>query len=182
MNNKNHWIYKLNNVLPAAIGIQNIEAVKPNAHARFDATERVYYYYLSRQKNPFRDNFTYYVYGELNFELMNKAAEILKEYSDFTSFSKLHTGNKTNICKINEAVWLQSGIYEWRFSIRANRFLRGMVRAIVGTLILVGRKKITLNEFKKIIEAKNRKYAGSNAPANALFLAGIRYPKNIYLE
>ena len=113
---------------------------------------------------------------------MNKAAEILLEYSDFTSFSKLHTQNKTNTCTITKAVWLKSNVGQWRFTISANRFLRGMVRAIVGTLLLVGKGKISLNDFRKIIEAKDRKFAGSNVAAHALFLVGIKYPKEIFIE
>ncbi|MCC6370334.1 MAG: tRNA pseudouridine(38-40) synthase TruA [Bacteroidia bacterium] len=181
ISNKEHWIYKFNNVLPPTISIQNIEAVKDTAHARFDAKSRVYYYYLSQQKNPFRDVFTYYVYGDVDFELMNRAAAVLLDHTDFTSFSKAHTQTKTNNCKISKAVWQPCGPNEWRFTIKADRFLRGMVRAIVGTLLLVGRNKITIDDFKKIIEAKDRKVAGSNAPANALFLSGIHYPKDIYL-
>ena len=113
---------------------------------------------------------------------MNKAAEILLEYKDFTSFSKLHTQNKTNTCNITKAIWKNCGKNEWRFSISADRFLRGMVRAIVGTLILVGKNKLTLAEFRKIIETKDRKVAGNNAPANALFLVSISYSKDIFYE
>lgn len=178
--NKSHWIYKFNTILPPQVSIQEIRRVKDEAHARFNATQRVYHYYLSRQKNPFRDQFTWYVYGELDFELMNKAAAILTEYNDFTSFSKVHTQNKTNNCVITKAVWQYAGQNEWRFAISADRFLRGMVRAIVGTLVMVGRNKISLGDFRKIIEAKDRKVAGNNAPANALFLSGIAYPKHIY--
>lgn len=180
--NKNHWIYKFNTVLPASIAVQNIQKVKESAHARFDATQRVYYYYLSRRKDPFRDPFSWYVYGDLDFDLMNKAAQVLLDYEDFTSFSKLNTQNKTNICKITKVTWQKSGPHEWRFTISADRFLRGMVRAIVGTLVMVGKNKLTINDFKNIIEAKNRQAAGNNAPANALFLTGISYPKEIYSE
>ncbi len=180
--NKDHWIYKFNTVLPADIAIQDILPVVPNAHARFDATERQYYYFISQQKNPFRNNFSWYVYGEIDFDLMNKAAKILLEYSDFTSFSKLNSQNKTNICKITKAVWQQSNEKEWRFTISANRFLRGMVRAIVGTLIMVGKNKISLQEFKSIIDAKDRSLAGNNAPAHALFLMSIKYPKELFIE
>ncbi|MBL7931537.1 MAG: tRNA pseudouridine(38-40) synthase TruA [Bacteroidia bacterium] len=180
--NKQHWIYKFNTVLPPTIAVSNIQRVKEGSHARFNATRRIYYYYISRQKNPFRDQFSWYVYGDLDFDLMNKAAAVLLNYQDFTSFSKLNTQNKTNICHITEARWLKSGEAEWRFSIAADRFLRGMVRAIVGTLIMVGKNKITIDDFKKIIEAKDRKAAGNNAPANALFLVGIEYPKEVYSE
>lgn len=179
--NKNHWIYKFNTVLPPTIAVHNIRAVRENAHARFDARQRVYYYYISNQKNPFRDNFTWSYYGELDFELMNRAAATLLNYTDFTSFSKVNTQNKTNTCKITKAIWQHCGVHEWRFTISADRFLRGMVRAIVGTLILVGRNKITIDDFKKIIEAKDRKLAGGNAPAQALFLSGVDYPKDIYI-
>jgi tRNA pseudouridine38-40 synthase len=180
--NKKHWIYKFNTVLPASIAVSDIHLVNSTAHARFDATSRVYYYHLSRQKNPFRDQYTWYVYGDLDFEVMNKAAKILKEYRDFTSFSKLHTQNKTNDCVISEAVWHYSADNEWRFTIKADRFLRGMVRAVVGTLVLVGKGKMTLDDFRRIIEAKDRQLAGSNAPAHALFLTGISYPNKIYHE
>lgn len=180
--NEKHWVYKFNTVLPAGIAIQSIRKVKTNAHARFDALQRTYYYYLSKQKNPFRDAFTWYVYGNLDFEKMNKGAEILLQYKDFTSFSKLRTQNKTNICHISKARWLPGVSGEWRFEISADRFLRGMVRAIVGTLVMLGQGKITIQEFKQIIEARNRKVAGNNAPANALFLSGIKYPKEIYID
>jgi tRNA pseudouridine38-40 synthase len=180
--NKNHWIYKFNTVLPATISVQNIQKVKPTAHARFEAQQRVYYYYLNQQRDPFREAYTWYVYGDLDFELMNKAAALLPEYEDFTSFSKVNTQTKTNNCKITKAIWQKSGSREWRFTISSDRFLRGMVRAIVGTLVMVGKNKITLDDFKKIIEAKDRKVAGNNAPANALFLVGIKYPKEVFSE
>jgi tRNA pseudouridine38-40 synthase len=181
LENKDLYIYKVNNSLPATISIQNIEAVKHDAHARFYASQRTYYYYLNQQKNPFKNQFSYYVYGDLDFKLMNEAAKLLLNYTDFTSFSKLHGQTKTNNCSITKAVWQMSGEYEWRFTISANRFLRGMVRAIVGTLLLVGKNKISLQDFIKIIEAKDRNEAGSNVPPHALFLVGIQYPKEIYL-
>ena len=182
ISNKDHWIYKFNTILPPTIAVQNIQRVKDTSHARFEATQRVYYYYLSQQKNPFRDIFNWYVYGELDFDLMNKAAATLLDYEDFTSFSKVNTQNKTNNCKITKAIWQKNGEQEWRFTISADRFLRGMVRAIVGTLVMVGKNKITITDFKKIIEAKDRRVAGNNAPSNALFLVGINYPKEIFSE
>jgi tRNA pseudouridine38-40 synthase len=182
LGNKQQWIYKFNTVLPADIVVQDIIPVVPTAHARFDATERQYYYYISRRKNPFRNTYTWYVYGELDFDLMNKAALMLLEHQDFTSFSKLNTQNKTNNCTITKAIWQQTEEQEWRFTIRANRFLRGMVRAIAGTLVLVGKNKISLQDFRSIIESKNRSLAGGNAPAHPLFLSGIRYPKTIFLD
>lgn len=180
--NKKHWLYKFNTVLPVSIGIQNIQAVKEAAHARFDAQSRTYFYFIHQLKNPFIENFSWHFHGHVDFELMNKAALTLLDYTDFTSFSKAHTQNKTNNCKITKAVWHKVAENEWRFTITADRFLRGMVRAIVGTLLMVGRNKITIAEFRKIIEAKDRALAGANAPAQALFLTGIKYPKDIYLE
>jgi len=175
-----YFIYKLNKILPSSICIHEIKRVNDNAHARFDAEERVYHYYLARKNNPFKNQFTYVLFGELNFDLMNEAAQILLKHEDFTSFSKVHTQNKTNNCKITEARWIPCGENEWLFKIKANRFLRGMVRAIVGTLLDVGREKININEFEEIIKKKDRKFAGSNVPAQALFLSGIKYPNSIY--
>ncbi len=180
--NKKFWISKFNMILPIEISIQNITQVDEKAHARFDAISRTYYYFLHQYKNPFIERFSYYSYGDIDFELMNKAALSLLEFQDFTSFSKLHTQSKTNNCKITKALWQKIGENEWRFTISADRFLRGMVRAIVGTLLLVGRNKMTLDEFKKTIEAKDRSKAGNNVPAHALFLTRIEYPKDCYCE
>lgn len=180
--NKKHWLYKFNNVLPAEISVQDLRPVLYNAHARFNATQRVYHYHIHRRKNPFVENFSHYVYGDIDFDLMNKAAAILLEYTDFTSFSKLHAQTKTNNCKVTKAIWLHNNVDQWRFTISADRFLRGMVRAVVGTLLLVGKNKISLSDFRKIIEAKDRQAAGSNVPPQALFLVGIQYPKDIYSE
>lgn len=179
---KAHWIYKFNTILPSEISISNITEVDEKAHARFDAISRTYNYFLHQQKNPFIERFSYYVYGDIDFELMNKAALELLGNHDFTSFSKLHAQTKTNNCTITKAQWQKIGDGEWRFTIKANRFLRGMVRAVVGTLLLVGKNKITISEFKKIIDAKDRSKAGNNVPANALFLVGIEYPKDQYSE
>ena len=151
LSKKAHWIYKINTLLPPSISVQAIRKVKDTAHARFDALQRVYYYYLTLSKDPFRERFTTYVYGELDFDLMNRAAAILLQHYDFTSFSKVNSQSKTNICKVTKAVWQQSGDKEWRFTISSDRFLRGMVRAIVGTLMLVGKNKISLDDFNKII-------------------------------
>ena len=181
LENKKHYIYKFNTVLPASISLNNIQKVKPDAHARYHAEHRTYFYFLHQQKNPFIENSSWYIYGDLDFDLMNLAAALLLEHSDFTSFSKLHTQNKTNNCKISKAEWEKIGENEWRFIIIADRFLRGMVRAIVGTLVLVGNKKISIEEFKKIIDAKDRSAAGQNAPAQALFLTGITYPKELFI-
>jgi tRNA pseudouridine38-40 synthase len=179
--NSEHWVYKLNNVLPPDISIFFIQKVKEDAHARFDAITRTYHYYLHQHKNPFVENFSWHQYGEIDFELMNKACEILLQTSDFTSFSKVNTQTKTNICLVSEAAWIQLDENEWCFVITADRFLRNMVRAIVGTLMMVGRHKITLEDFQKIIDNKNRNDAGSSAPAHALFLTDIKYPEDTFL-
>lgn len=182
VSNKKHWLYKFNTVLPAEISVQDLRPVRDEAHARFDATQRVYYYHLHQQKDPFAEQFSWCFQGELDFELMNKAAQVLLEYEDFTSFSKAHSQTKTNNCKITKAVWHKSNPQQWRFTISADRFLRGMVRAIVGTLVMVGRNKLSIADFRKIIEGKDRRLAGNNAPAHALFLVGIHYPTKIFLD
>ncbi len=182
VSNKSHWIYKFNTLLPDRIAVQNIEKVTDAAHARFGAVERTYHYFVSQKKDPFRNEFTWYVYGDIDFELMNRAAEMLLSHSDFTSLSKVNTQSKTNICKLSKALWQKSRENEWRFTISADRFLRGMVRAAVGTLLLVGKNKISLEQFNAILEAKDRKLAGVNAPPHALFLTGIKYPKEIYVD
>ena len=174
-------VSKLNSLLPKDISVKNIRKVNPDAHARFDAVSRRYEYHLILDKNVFLHNFAMRIYHSLDFELMNKAAETLFEYTDFTSFSKLHTDVKTNNCKISYARWAQRD-EQWIFTIEADRFLRNMVRAIVGTLLEVGRGKISIDDFKKIIEAKNRCYAGSSVPAKGLFLINVRYPEDIFLN
>ena len=173
---------KLNKILPADIAVSKIVEVKPDAHARFDASSRTYKYYVTTKKNPFRGNFTYRVPFALDFELMNQAAETLFNYQDFTSFSKLHTDTKTNNCEIMYAKWEATEDDIYVFTIQANRFLRNMVRAIVGTLFEVGRGKISIDDFKKIIEEKNRNIAGTSVPAHALFLVDVGYPNEIFLN
>jgi tRNA pseudouridine38-40 synthase len=179
--NASHWVYKLNTVLPSDISVFSILKVKDEAHARYDAVARTYNYYIHQHKNPFMEHFSWYQYGYIDFDLMNKAAEILLDTKDFSSFSKLNTQVKTNICYVSEASWMQLSEHEWCFVITADRFLRNMVRAIVGTLLLVGRNKITLSDFKKIIGEKNRTEAGMSAPAHGLFLAEVQYPEELYL-
>jgi tRNA pseudouridine38-40 synthase len=173
-------IYKLNTVLHPAVAVQDIRKVGAGAHARYDAMQRVYHYNILRRKDPFRQRYCWFLHGELDFSKMNSAALLLAGKQDFNSFSKLHAQSRTPVCTITVARWLFSGPDEWRFMISADRFLRGMVRAIVGTLVLVGRNKITVDEFRQIIEARNRQAAGGNAPANGLFFAGVRYPDSIF--
>ncbi|MBQ5705946.1 MAG: tRNA pseudouridine(38-40) synthase TruA [Bacteroidaceae bacterium] len=174
-------VYRLNRMLPPDIAIHSIKAVTETAHARFDALSRRYRYHISTAKNPFTRRYSCRVTGELDFEAMNSAAATLPEYTDFTSFSKLHTDTKTNNCKVTKAHWVQTSESEWYFEIEADRFLRNMVRAIVGTLLMVGRGKISVEGFREIIEKKQRSEAGDSALAQALFLEEVKYPENIFL-
>ncbi len=171
--------FKLNNYLPYDISVFEIISVKADAHARFDATSRTYTYQISQHKDPFNDNYSYYVYGPIDVEKMNKAANMLFDYTDFTSFSKTGTQVKTNDCKIVFAKWESVGNL-LIFTITADRFLRNMVRAIVGTLIDVGTGKLDEDGFRNIIESKNRSDAGYSVPACGLFLERIEYPEEIF--
>lgn len=171
---------KLNRMLPQDISIFEVKRVKPNAHARFDATARTYKYYITTHKYPFDRHYRYRIQAPLDFEKMNEAAKFLFEYTDFTSFSKLHTDVKTNNCRVIHAEWVQQDEYTWVFTIRADRFLRNMVRAVVGTLLEVGRGKMTLQGFRDVIEQKDRCKAGSSVPGNALFLVNVEYPQTIF--
>ena len=168
-------IFNLNNMLPTDISISSILKMKENAHARFDASSRKYCYYIHQKKNPFRDKFSLYYKKELDIDAMNAACSFFVGTQDFTSFSKLHTGSKTNICTISEINWIKSNDY-LIFSISANRFLRNMVRSIVGTMFDVGLGKIPSIEIPKIIESKNRNSAGCSVPAHGLFLEKVIYP------
>lgn len=174
-----HLVAKLNSYLPNDIGISKIIEVKADAHARFDAISREYEYHVQTTKNVFDNELSACITFPLDFEKMNQAAEKLKSHRDFTSFSKLHTDAKTNICKINKAEWRQDG-EKWIFTIQADRFLRNMVRAIVGTLFEVGRGRMTIDEFEYVIQAKNRCKAGVSVPAQGLFLVDIQYPETIF--
>lgn len=170
---------KLNRLLPKEIAIYRIVPVTPEAHARFDALSRTYHYYITTSKDPFNFEYSYKLHGEIDFAAMNEACKVLFDYIDFTSFSKLHTDVKTNNCRIMHAEWTPAGDM-WKFTIRADRFLRNMVRAIVGTLLEVGRKKMTIDEFRRVIEAKDRNKAGTSVPGHALFLAEVSYPDKLF--
>ncbi|MBP3576403.1 MAG: tRNA pseudouridine(38-40) synthase TruA [Paludibacteraceae bacterium] len=172
-------INNLNSLLPYDIAVKNVERVTDDAHARFDALSRKYEYHIITHKNPFLKEQACRIHFPLNIELMNKAAKVLFEYEDFTSFSKLHTDVKTNNCTIMEAYWQQRG-EELVFTIKANRFLRNMVRAIVGTLMEVGRERLTIEGFRQVIEAKNRCSAGHSVPACGLYFIEAEYPKTIH--
>ena len=170
---------KLNRLLPPDISVFEVRKVRPDAHARFDATARTYKYYVTTSKYPFNRQYRCRVFSALDYAKMNEAARTLYEYTDFTSFSKLHTDVKTNNCRIYKAGWEREGDV-WVFTIQADRFLRNMVRAIVGTLLEVGRGKLTVDGFRQVIEAKDRGRAGTSAPGHALYLVDVTYPEELF--
>jgi tRNA pseudouridine38-40 synthase len=174
-------IYHLNGYLPDAISIQDIMPVKKDAHSRFSALSRTYQYIITRKKDPFRHEFSWYYPGKLDTDLMNLGAEILKDNLDFTSFAKLPKETKTNICHVEYARWEEKEDL-LVFTITADRFLRNMVRAVVGTLVELGREKISLEDLDRIIISKDRRAAGYSVPANGLFLLSINYPEEIFLR
>lgn len=168
--------FKLNAFLPKEIVIFKIHPMPDSAHARFDAVSRTYRYYIDLGKNPFTFHFAHRTHGELSVEKMNEAAEILLNTTDFTSFSKVHTQVNNFNCNVTHAVWKSDG-KQLVFEITADRFLRNMVRTIVGTLIDVGRGKMSVAQFGETIEKKDRCAAGASVPAHALFLENVRYPE-----
>lgn len=174
-------VKNLNSFLPRDIAVHEIREVKSDAHARFSATSRTYKYYLTTEKDPFLHDFSYQVFFQPDIDTMNALCEVLKKYVDFTSFSKLHTDVKTNNCRISEAYWEQESNTRFVFTITADRFLRNMVRAIVGTLLEAGRGKLDERGLRRIIEAKNRQLAGDSAPGHALFLHDVTYPNDAWL-
>lgn len=176
-----HMVYKLNRLLPPDIAVSTLRRVRDDAHARFDAVSRKYHYKVVTAKHPFLRKYACRVQPDIDFDAMNEAAALLPQYSDFTSFSKLHTDVKTNNCKVTSAVWHNVSPGEWVFEIEADRFLRNMVRAIVGTLLMVGRHKLSLDEFRAVIENKERSAAGDSAMGEALFLVDVQYPNDIFL-
>ena len=167
--------YKLNKFLPQDIAVQEVRLVDEEKHARFSATSRTYHYFIHMRKDPFQQAYSWQVPFKLDFEKMNEAAKVLLEYRDFTSFSKVNTDTKTNLCDVKEAFWEEIAPDRWRFTITANRFLRNMVRAIVGTLVEVGRGRLSPEDVRRIIEAKDRCSAGESVPAKGLFLVDIKY-------
>ncbi len=173
---------KLNGLLPADIAIHRIVPVKAGAHARFDAVKRTYKYFVSLEKGAFGRSYSWLLANRPDFELMNRAAAVLLETVDFTSFSKLHTQTKTNNCRVSKALWYELPDGRWVFEISADRFLRNMVRAIVGTLMKVGRHQLTVDGFRQVIDSLDRCSAGDSAPACGLFLTGVEYPEDIFAE
>ena len=167
--------YKLNRLLPYDIAVSKVEMVSEDMHARFSATSRMYRYYIHTTKDPFQRVYSCEIHYPLDFAKMNDAARILMTYEDFGAFCKSGADVKTTLCQVTKAEWVQTSPTTWYFEIRANRFLRNMVRAVVGTLIEVGRGRLSLDDFKKVIEGKQRSDAGESMPGNALFLEDIVY-------
>lgn len=174
-------LFSLNEILPNDIAVKEIVSVTPDAHARFSAISRTYQYHISRAKNPFNIETAWLYKGNLDLDKIKLATDQLMAYSDFSSFCKIGSDNKSNICKLFLASWEEKE-NQLVFTIRADRFLRNMVRAIVGTLIEVGRGRITQDEFGEIIESRNRSAAGPSAPPEGLILTNIEYPVNIFRE
>jgi tRNA pseudouridine38-40 synthase len=175
------WLIKLNSLLPKDIAIRSIHKVKDDAHARYDAFERSYQYKITQTKNPLLVGQAYYFFKEIDIKNLNRAAALLVGEHDFECFSKVKTDVNHFICTIKKAHWNQKDDL-LVFTIVANRFLRGMVRAIVGTLLDVGTGKISLQEFEHIIKSKDRKKAGMNVPPEGLYLMSVKYPKNIFVK
>jgi tRNA pseudouridine38-40 synthase len=174
-NNTEKDIYHLNAILPGDIVIKNVFMVTPAAHCRFDAVSREYHYHIYQHKNPFLSDKAYYYPYHLDFSLLQEAAEELMLHQDFTSFSKRNSQTHTFICSLLQSRWYQeenSIVYK----VKANRFLRGMVRGLTGTMLLVGRKKISLQQFKTIIEQKDCSGADFSVPGHGLFLVKVEYP------
>lgn len=175
-------VYKLNLILPRDIAVKSVRRVKPEAHARFDAVQREYTYFISQRKNPFRRFSAWQYYVPLDVEKMNRAAEVLLSEEDFTSFAKLNSNNKTNICHVVKAEWRrdEKDADLLIFTIRADRFLRNMIRAIVGTLVDVGRGRYTVEDFERIVKARDLSLSSAGAAAEGLFLSDVQYDERIY--
>ena len=174
-------VYKLNKMLPDDVGVFSAQKVSEEFHARFSATSRTYHYFVHQKKDPFSLD-SYFLGPEIDFQAMNQAATILLGKQDFTSFSKLHTDVKTNICTVSRAEWKQLNEHQWHFEITADRFLRNMVRAVVGTLLEVGNGNLNPKDLVKIIESKDRGEAKLSVPAKGLFLVDIRYPEALFFR
>lgn len=173
-------VYKLNLILPHDIAVLSLTHVVDNAHARFDAVEREYTYFLRSRKSPFHRHAAWQYYVPVDVDAMNRAAECLLRYDDFTSFAKLNSNNKTNICHVSHALWQRDDEESIHFTIRADRFLRNMVRAIVGTLVDVGRGRYTPEQFEEILLSRDLSRSSAGAPAQGLFLSDVRYSDEIF--
>lgn len=173
-------VYKLNRILPRDIAIQTLTEVTDEAHARFSAVEREYRYYIEQRKNPFTIGQTWQYAVQLDVERMNRAAEVLLQVEDFTTFAKLNSNNKTNICHLKVARWEVEADGTLRFTIRGDRFLRNMVRSIVGTLVDVGRGRYSVEDFREIVLSRDLSRASGGAPAEGLYLSDVRYPMELF--
>ena len=167
--------YRLNRLLPSDISISKVVAVEETMHARFSAKWRTYRYYVHTCKAPFLRHYSYETPYALDYELMAKGAERIMHHEDFAAFCKSGADNKTTLCAVRSCKWVQTSDHSWYFEITANRFLRNMVRATVGTLFLLGRHKISLTDLERILDAGNRSHAGESMPPHALFLEDIEY-------
>ena len=175
-------VFKLNHMLPGDIAVSRIVPVAADAHARFSAREREYRYYIEPRKNPFTRAASWQYYVPLDVAAMNRAADVLMEYEDFTSFAKLNSDNKTNICHLKRADWTVGRDGTLCFTIRADRFLRNMVRAIVGTLVDVGRGRYTVEQFRDIVASRDLSRSSAGAPAQGLFLSDVLYPPEVFVR
>lgn len=174
-------IQKLNSFLPRDIVVKDIRKVKGDANARFDAQERTYFYRITRKKDPFLEGLAWHFFKPVDVQTMNKAAALLLGEHDFECFSKVNTDVNHFLCDIKKAIWREEG-QMLEFTITANRFLRGMVRSIVGTLLDVGTKKTSMKEFQAIIQSRDRKKAGANVPPQGLYLIKVKYPSRIFVK
>ena len=181
ISNLDKYCFQMNNMLPIEIQLKQIHLVKEDAHARFDALSRTYEYRFSTLKSPFNSGFVTYISEKINVNNMNECCQMIKGKHDFTSFSKTHTDVNHFFCEILEAEWVKKD-EQIIFQVKANRFLRNMVRALVGTMVLVGKEKISSSDFKKIIMSKDRTKAGPSAKAHGLFLTNIAYSNHIYVQ
>ena len=175
-------VFKLNHMLPGDIAVSRIVPVAADAHARFSAREREYRYYIEPRKNPFTRAASWQYYVPLDVAAMNRAADVLMEFEDFTSFAKLNSDNKTNICHLKRADWTVGRDGTLCFTIRADRFLRNMVRAIVGTLVDVGRGRYTVEQFRDIVASRDLSRSSAGAPAQGLFLSDVLYPPEVFVR
>jgi len=169
-----HFVFKLNRFLPPDVVVNKIFSVAPDMHARFSATYRTYQYHISTIKPLYNRNYSHHVYGPLDLDALGECCAMLLETEDFTSFAKLHSDVKTNLCKVMHATWKEV-VQGYLFEIKADRFLRNMVRSLTGTLLDVGQGKLSVQEFRDIVHARDRSKAGQSAPARGLFLVDIGY-------
>lgn len=179
--NEQDLLHRLNAFLPRDIAIRSVRAVKADASARYTALSRTYEYHITLVKDPMKTGLALHYFKPLNIQTMNKAAALLRGEHDFECFSKVKTDVNHFLCNIKQASWRQEGT-KLVFTISANRFLRGMVRAIVGTLLDVGTGKISMSEFKNIVSSKDRKRAGANVDPHGLYLVKVNYPKSIFID